>query len=179
MRPTVLNPLFAPLRGLNGIGPKMAPLYDRLLAPQAAEARIIDLLFHLPNGAVDRRVKSKIADSLPGEIGTFEVRVVSHKPGPPGRAKSPYRVLVEDDTGEITLTWFNAGRARMEAMLPIGEIRYVSGLIELWDGHRQMVHPERVLDAAGLAKQPSFEPIYNLTAGLFPRSLIKAAERGA
>ena len=58
MRPAVLNPLFAPLRSLSGIGPKMAPLYDKLLAPQSAEARIIDLLFHLPNGAVDRRVKS-------------------------------------------------------------------------------------------------------------------------
>ncbi|NDB70536.1 MAG: hypothetical protein EB015_21515, partial [Methylocystaceae bacterium] len=66
MRPALLNPLFAPMRGLTGISPKMAPLYDKLLAPQAAEARIIDLLFHLPNGAVDRRVKSKIADSVPG-----------------------------------------------------------------------------------------------------------------
>jgi ATP-dependent DNA helicase RecG len=176
MRPAVLNPLFAPLRSLSGIGPKMAPLYDKLLAPQSAEARIIDLLFHLPNGAVDRRVKSKIADSVPGELGTFEVRVVAHKAGPPGRAKSPYRVLVEDDTGDITLTWFNVGRVRMEAMLPIGEIRYVSGVIELWDGHRQMVHPERVLDAAGLARQPAFEPTYGLTAGLYPRALVKASE---
>jgi ATP-dependent DNA helicase RecG len=176
MRPAALNPLFAPLRGLTGIGPKMAPLYDKLLAPQASEARIIDLLFHLPNGAVDRRVKSQIADSVAGELGTFEVRVVWHKPGPPGRAKSPYRVLVEDDTGDITLTWFNVGRVRMEAMLPIGAIRYVSGVIELWDGHRQMVHPERVLDAAGFARQPAFEPIYSLTAGLYPRALIKAAE---
>lgn len=176
MRPPSLNPLFAPIRGLPGIGPKMAPLYDKLLAPQASEARIVDLLFHLPHGAIDRRVKGKIADAIPGELGTFEVRAVSHKPGPPGRAKSPYRVLVEDDTGDITLTWFNTSRVRMEALLPIGETRYVSGVIELWDGHRQMVHPERVLDAVGLAKQPEFEPIYGLTAGLYPRGLIKAAE---
>lgn len=176
MRPAILNPLFAPLRGLTGIGPKMAPLYDRLLALQGNEARIIDLLFHLPLSAIDRRVKGRIADAVVGEHGTFEVRAVIHRPGPPGRAKSPYRVLVEDDTGDITLTWFNAARVRMEAMLPIGDIRYVSGIIELWDGHRQMVHPERVLDAAGLARQPIFEPVYGLTAGLYSRALIKASE---
>ena len=176
MRPAELNPLFAPIRGLTGIGPKMAPLFDRLLTLSASEARVIDLLFHLPLTAVDRRVKGKIADAVTGEIGTFEVRATSHKPGPPGRAKSPYRVLVEDETGDITLTWFNTSRVRMEALLPVGEIRYVSGLIELWDGHRQMIHPDRVLDAAGLARQPAFEPVYGLTAGLYQRGLIKAAE---
>jgi len=176
MRPAILNPLFAPVRGLPGIGPKLAPLYDRLLAPHGAEARVIDLLFHLPVSALDRRVKGRIADAVAGEIGTFEIRTVSHKPGPPGRAKSPYRILVEDDTGDITLTWFNTSRARMEALLPVGEIRYVSGIVELWDGHRQMIHPDRVLDAAGLSRQLPFEPVYGLSAGLYQRGLIKAAK---
>jgi len=47
MRPTILNPLFAPIRSLQGIGPKLAPLFDRLLAPQGHEARLIDILLHL------------------------------------------------------------------------------------------------------------------------------------
>jgi ATP-dependent DNA helicase RecG len=84
--------------------------------------------------------------------------------------------LVEDDTGDITLTWFNTSRARMEALLPVGEIRYVSGIVELWDGHRQMIHPDRVLDAAGLSRQLPFEPVYGLSAGLYQRGLIKAAK---
>ena len=48
MRPTNLNSLFAPVRSLSGIGPKLAPLFDRLLATQGQEARLIDLLLHLP-----------------------------------------------------------------------------------------------------------------------------------
>jgi len=31
MRPDILTPLFATLRGLPGVGPKTAALYDRLL----------------------------------------------------------------------------------------------------------------------------------------------------
>ena len=176
MRPALLHPLFALVRALPGIGPKMAPLFDRLLTPNGTEARVVDLLFHLPTGAVDRRVKGRIADAVIGESGTFEVRAVEHRPGPPGRAKSPYRILVEDDTGDLTLTWFNVGRVRMESLLPIGETRYVSGIVELWDGHRQIVHPERVLDAAGLARMPAFEPVYGMTAGLYPRAVIRAVE---
>ncbi len=45
MRPDLLNPLFAPVTSLTGIGPKLAPLYDRLLGDAQHPARIIDLLF--------------------------------------------------------------------------------------------------------------------------------------
>ena len=176
MRPSLLNPVFSPISTLPGVGPKMAVLFDRLLAGQRAQARVLDLLFHLPVGVIDRRLKSKIGETIPGEATNLEVRVVSHRPNPPGRAKGAYRVLVEDETGDVTLTFFNTGRARMESLLPIGDIRYISGTIELWDGQRQMVHPDRVLDAENFSRQPLFEPIYGLTAGLFPRSIIRAAE---
>ena len=176
MRPTVLNPLFAPIRSLQGIGPKLAPLFDRLLAPHGSEARLIDILLHLPHDAVDRRLSGRLSDSIAGQSGTFEIRVLAHKPSPPGRARVPYRVFVEDETGDMALVFFNAQRARIESMLPVGSIRFVSGKIELFDGHRQMTHPDRVLDAEAYAKLPLYEPVYGLTAGLYPRILHKAAQ---
>ncbi len=176
MRPTILNPLFAPIRSLQGIGPKLAPLFDRLLAPQGSEARLIDILLHLPHDAVDRRLSGRLSDSIAGQSGTFEIRVLAHKPSPPGRARVPYRVFVEDETGDMALVFFNAQRARIESMLPVGSIRFVSGKIELFDGHRQMTHPDRVLDAEAYAKLPPYEPVYGLTAGLYPRILHKAAQ---
>lgn len=176
MRPTVLNPLFAPIRSLQGIGPKLAPLFDRLLAPHGSEARLIDILLHLPHDAVDRRLSGRLSDSIAGQSGTFEIRVLAHKPSPPGRARVPYRVFVEDETGDMALVFFNAQRARIESMLPVGSIRFVSGKIELFDGHRQMTHPDRVLDAEAYAKLPPYEPVYGLTAGLYPRILHKAAQ---
>ena len=46
MRPLVLNPLFASLTSLPGVGPKLERLYARLLDRDAP--RVIDLLLHLP-----------------------------------------------------------------------------------------------------------------------------------
>src|SRR3974390_28821 len=63
MRPAILNPLFASLTTLPGIGPKLETLYARLLGRETP--RIVDLLFHLPSGAIDRRARPKLRDATP------------------------------------------------------------------------------------------------------------------
>lgn len=83
MRPALLDPLFAPLSTLPGVGPKNAKLFDRLLG-RADGARVLDLLFHLPVGVLDRRVRPKIRDARPDAIATLHVRVTEHRPPAPG-----------------------------------------------------------------------------------------------
>jgi ATP-dependent DNA helicase RecG len=174
LRPSLLDPLFAPLTSLPGIGPRIAPLLDRLLGPGGGEpARILDLLFHLPQGAVSRAVKGSIADAPAGEPVTLAVRVTDHRAPAPGRARAPYKVLVEDGTGDVTLVFFNAPAARMQKLLPLGSRRFVSGTIELWDGHRQMVHPARILDEAQAVEMPAYEAVYGQTEGVTSRLLAK------
>ena len=85
-------------------------------------------------------------------------------------------MVIEDETGDITLVFFLNNFAWVEKMLPLGATRWVSGKIEVWDGHLQMVHPDRVMDEAGLAALPPVEAVYGLTEGLFPRVLAKAIE---
>ncbi len=174
MRPSVLDPYFASVTSLPGIGPKLAPLFDRLVAEPGQPARILDLLLHLPRAGIDRRVGASIADAPAGQPVTLAVRVAEHRPAPPGRARAPYRVLVEDETGDVTLVFFKAQRGWMEKLLPVGETRFVSGTIELWDGRRQMVHPDRILDARGFAALPDVEPVYGQTEGLGTRVVAKA-----
>ena len=169
LRPSILDPLFAPATTLPGVGPKIAPLLDRLLGEQGRPARLVDLLFHLPSGGISRDLKGSIADAPVGEPVTVAATVVSHRPSPPTRGRAPYRVLVEDETGDITLVFFNAQRARMEKLLPVGARRFISGKIELWDGRRQMVHPDRILDERGAADLPAVEAVYGLTEGLSSR----------
>jgi ATP-dependent DNA helicase RecG len=175
MRPFVLNPLFASAANLPGVGPKTAKLFDKLLCNGAGEARALDLLFHLPHATIDRRNRPKIAEAPLGAVVTLEVVAAEHRP-PGARSKAPYRVLVEDETGDVLLVFFLANHAWIEKSLPLGAKRWVSGKLELWEGHRQMVHPDRVLDADGLAKMPPVEPVYALTDGLFPKILGKAVE---
>jgi ATP-dependent DNA helicase RecG len=170
LRPSILDPLFAPANTLPGVGPKIAPLLDRLLGEPGRPARVMDLLFHLPNSGVSREMKGAIADAPIGEPVTLSVTVVAHRPPPPGR-RAPYRILVEDETGDVVLVFFNGHKARLEKLLPVGERRYVSGKIELWDTTRQMVHPDRVLDDRGIENLPAVEAIYGQTEGVSSRML--------
>jgi ATP-dependent DNA helicase RecG len=175
MRPALLNPLFAALTTLSGIGPKLERLYARLFDRE--QPKLIDLLFHLPSGAIDRRARPQLRDVVPGTVVTVAVRIVEHRPAPPNRPRAPYRVLAEDDTGDITLTYFSAQRDYLKKLLPEGAMRYVSGTAELYDGMLQMVHPDRVVDEAGFAKLPLVEPVYPLTEGLMLGNVRRAMEQ--
>ena len=176
MRPDVLAPFFGRVAALPGVGPKTAKLFDRLLARSGAEARVVDLLFHLPANVIDRSVRPTIAEAPLETMVVLRARVMEHRQ-PQGRyTKSPYRVLVEDGTGDIELVFFLANPDWIVRSLPIGETRWISGRIELYDGRRQMVHPDRVLDDAGFARLPTFEPVYALTEGLQSRYVIRATD---
>ncbi len=175
MRPALLDPLFAPASTLPGVGPKNAKLFDKLLN-RSQGARVLDVLFHLPYAALDRRARPKIRDAQRDAIATLEVRVVEHRPPPSPRSKAPFKVLVEDDTGDVELVFFLANIEWIKRRLPVGATRWVSGKLEMWDGHLQMVHPDRVMDAEELARMPAVEPVYGLTEGLYPRTVAKAAQ---
>ena len=175
MRPTLLDPLFAAITTLSGVGPKVEKLYRRLLGREETPRRI-DLLFHLPTGAIDRRARPKLRDVVPGSVATVEVTIDRHRPAPPGRARAPHLIYASDDTGDLILTYFHARRDYLEKLLPVGETRYVSGLTALYDGMLQMVHPDRVVDAKGLAALPMIEPVYPLTEGLGVNQVRKAID---
>jgi ATP-dependent DNA helicase RecG len=164
MRPLVLNPLFAALTSLPGVGPKLEQLYARLLARE--QPRVIDLLLHMPSGIIDRRARPKLRDVQDGQLVTVAVTVEEHRPPPPHRPRAPYRIVTSDDTNTLTLTFFHARKDYLEKLLPVGETRYVSGNAEFYDGSLQMVHPDRVVDEKGFADLPLVEPVYPLTEGL-------------
>lgn len=179
LRPSLLDPLFAPATALSGVGPKLAKSLDKLLGDETHAARVIDLMFHLPTGAIDRRPSNSIAEAPIGEIATFSAQVTEHRPAPPTKAKAPYRVIVEDETGDVTLVFFHADVRHLLQSLPIGAYRIVSGKLELWDGMRQMVHPDRILDPRLAATLPSVEPIYGLTEGIGGRVMARIAAGAA
>jgi ATP-dependent DNA helicase RecG len=174
MRPSLLDPLFGSLTSLPGIGPKLAKLFERLLDREAP--RLIDLLFHLPSGTIDRRARPKLRDVLPETIVTVTVTVDKHRAPPPNRPRAPYQIYASDETGDITLTYFNARKDFLEKLLPVGERRIISGTAAFYDGMLQMVHPDRVVSEADASKLPLIEPVYPLTEGLSLNVVRRAAE---
>jgi ATP-dependent DNA helicase RecG len=61
MRPDVLNPLFAEVEVLKGVGPQVAKLLKRLDL-----TRVIDVLYHLPTGAIERVRTPAVSAALLG-----------------------------------------------------------------------------------------------------------------
>src|SRR5438445_648689 len=116
MRPLILNPLFAAITTLPGIGSKVERLYRRLLGREDAP-RIVDLAFHLPTGTIDRRAQPKLKDVVPGRVVTVTVTIERHRPAPPRRARAPHLIYASDETGDIILTYFNARRDYLEKLL--------------------------------------------------------------
>src|SRR3954468_20984076 len=107
MRPALLNPLFAPVTSLPGVGPKQEKLFRYLLGRDETP-RLVDLLLHLPATVIDRRARPKVRDAVPGTVVTLEVTVGRHRPSPPGRSRAPHLVYASDDTGDVLLTYFRA-----------------------------------------------------------------------
>ena len=168
MRPEILNPVFADVTALPGVGPKIAAMIGRV-----AGSRIVDLILTLPINMIDRSARPKIAEAPFGQLATFLVTVDRHDP-PPKSRRLPYKVICSDETGYMTLIFFHARADYLQKALPEGETRLVSGKIEDYSGGRQMVHPDYIADPDKPEDMPLHEPVYPLTAGLSSAVMRKA-----
>ena len=169
MRPNILNPLFASVTSLPGIGQRLATLVEKL-----AGALVVDLVGHLPTGLIDRRNQPHLSTAEGGAIATVLVRVERHMKS--HNPRQPYKVRCSDPTGFIDLVFFNGREDYLLKTLPLGQIRAVSGRIDRFGGELNMVHPDHVVPEEELATIQIVEPVYPMTAGLPPKVLRKAIE---
>ncbi|MBP0482003.1 ATP-dependent DNA helicase RecG [Sagittula salina] len=166
-RPEVLFPLFADIKVLDGIGPKMA----QALAHAGIETPR-DLLYTLPYSVTDRRVRETVQGAdLPG-IVTVAVTIGRH--WPPRSKGGAYRVEVDDAKIRFQLVYFRGNAEYQQKLLPTGQRRIVSGRVELFDGVPQMVHPDHVLREDEGDQLPAFEPVYPLTGSVTQKVMARA-----
>lgn len=166
-RPEILFPLFADLTVLDGVGPKSAQNFANMDVERPR-----DLLFTLPHGCVDRRIRSSLKGLVFPNVATVEVEVGPHQ-RPTGRGR-PYRVMVRDAEMDFQLVFFHAREDWVQKNLPVGERRLVSGKVEVFDGLAQMVHPDHILRIDENLELPPFEPVYPLTAGISQKLMYRA-----
>ena len=167
MRPSILFPLFRETRSLPGIGPKL----EKLIACVAG-TRLVDLVFDLPVGVIDRSYRPKLKDAQEGRIATVEVTVRDHLPSRDPRR--PYKVRCADETGFIELVFFRAKSEYLKHQLPVGATRIVSGRIERFRDGLQMAHPDYIEAPDNSAPLSAHEPVYALTEGLSNKVMCKA-----
>lgn len=167
MRPEILYPLFADIASLRGVGERA----HKLLANLIGGSKIVNLLWHLPSGIIDRTYSPKLINAVPGRICTITVKVVEHIA--PKSSKQPYRVIVEDDTEQLILIFFKAYVSSLQKALPVGATRVISGKLESFNGQLQMPHPDYIAMPDELPNILGMETVYPLTAGITNKMLGK------
>ncbi len=170
-RPEILFPLFADLKGLDGVGPRSVENFAKMGVEKPG-----DLLFTLPHNLIDRNPIKTINDAVLPSVVTVEVTVGLHQPNAvKGR---PYRVMVEDSGASFQLVFFHARKDWLQKQLPSGQKRIISGKLEVFDGLAQMVHPDYILSVDEADNIPPIEPVYPMSAGI-TQKLIQKAAKGA
>ena len=135
MRPGILNPLFTEVEALKGVGPQVAKLLKKL-----GISRVVDLLYHLPTGSIERIQAPAANAALLGRNVILELTPFDSRENRSGRG--PTRIFASDSDGNtISLVYFNnPGWAKRQ--LPKGEKRIVSGKLEQYGDEWQIIHPE-------------------------------------
>ncbi len=168
MRPEILFPLFADVTTLKGVGPRSAPLVQKVAGPL-----VRDVLFLSPSGVIQRR-RTTAMEAVDGEIGVFEVTIdrliPPHKPG------APIKVRAIDETGFIHLIWFAGSPRHIESLAPRGSRRLVTGKVERFNSEVQIAHPDYILPVEKADEIPLSEPVYPATQGLTSRQIRKLAQ---
>lgn len=121
-----------------------------------------DLLRHYPRRYAEIGQLSSLSDITLGEHVTVMAKVVSasnHSFGPGGR-KVRTEVIVTDETGRLSLTFFNQGW-RLKTLTE-GTVGLFSGVVGEFRGNRQLTHP--AFDAVGDRLSRDVVPIYPATA---------------
>lgn len=162
MRPEVLFDLFSDIKNVSGIGKAALPHLKRLIG-----SRVIDLYWHAPVNTQARRGAFSIEAAKVGELVTLKVRVGGHQSPRGGFSRrSPYKVMCYDDTGRLDLLFFHPKTAYIQSQLPLEVERVVSGKIEIYNGIKNITHPDYIGESETYAQWVGVEPIYPLTYGL-------------
>ena len=168
MRPDILNPLFAEVTALKGIGPGLAKPLDRL-----GLSRVVDVAFHLPTGWVDRVARDELDMADAGRVIAITLTAQSYRSS---NGRGPTRVQATDALGNhVSLVYFGGHSGWAKKLAPIGEPRRVSGRLEQYGQELQIVHPDYVLPLEEAGDTPEREAIYPLSEGLTSKRMAQLA----
>ena len=166
MRPEILNPLFAEVTALKGVGPALAKPLERLRL-----AKVIDVALHLPTGWIDRIARDEL---LAGDAGRTIAITLTPRDYRISRGRGPTRVQATDARGNyVSLIYFGGASGYVKKLLPVGEARLVSGKLEQYGQELQVIHPD--LAEAGEPFRAR-EPVYPLSEGLTSRRIAALAD---
>ena len=121
---------------VKGVGPNRALLLNRL-----GIYTLKDLITYYPREHEDRSKPINIEDLVDGQEALIEVTCVSrvneirtHR-----RNMTIYKLITRDDTGSITITWYN--QSYLKQRFKLGEKYNFFGKVSEKNGNLQMISP--------------------------------------
>lgn len=139
-----------PLSRLKGIGPKKESSLNSLDI-----FSVLDILTHFPRRYIDRTNEAKISALQVGEEGMILVEILNVYKQKTRNRRSLVTAKVTDQTGNVTLTFFN--QPWREKQLKVGTEVIIFGKLDQYRGEYRMVNP--VVDLIG-DKTGKFIPVY-------------------
>lgn len=168
MRPEILNPLFAEVTALKGVGAALARPLERL-----GLQRVVDIAFHLPTGWVDRLPRDTLDAADAGRTIAITLTATGYRTS---AGRGPSRADAIDAAGNaVSLVYFGGNSGWVKKLLPLGEPRRVSGKLETYGQALQIVHPDYVVPLEEAEDHATREAIYPLSEGLTSRRMAQLA----
>ncbi|HSA23901.1 MAG TPA: ATP-dependent DNA helicase RecG, partial [Myxococcota bacterium] len=175
------DPLESPIQYVKGVGPRLA---ERFAAHDIHT--VGDALRFLPRRYEDRPLVASISALRPGEQAAFLAQVLDFGMRHAGRGRRIFELLLGDASGRILCRWFNFHPQSFARRFQRGARVRVAGLVELYRGQRQLVHPEvepapeeaGEADAASEALEAErLIPVYPEVEGVYPKALRRIQAR--
>ncbi|CAH2031676.1 ATP-dependent DNA helicase RecG [Trichlorobacter ammonificans] len=161
---------------IRGVGPKLA----ELLAKKEITT-VEDALFCLPHRYEDRRQLTPIRLLKPGGVQVFQGTVQSAGATTTKGGRRFFEAVVADDSGSISLKWFNTNPVWMQRTWKTGRRGIFSGEVSLFGHQRELHHPDvewleegqdaALLMAADQLNYGRLVPVYPLTEGLHQKGM--------
>ncbi|KJV63727.1 ATP-dependent DNA helicase RecG [Anaplasma phagocytophilum] len=164
--------MFSSIYDIQGVDNEKGLLLEKL----CGGSRIVDLLLYAPYSYVDRRNSQLTPLSRRGSVVTFLGVAKKHVPPYKRRksSKSPYKVQLGTEIGDIWLIFFNYSQPYLESVLEVGKQCLVSGKLEIHCGEMQITHPDYCTNnLKKFTEICALEPVYSVTKGLHSRVIHK------
>jgi ATP-dependent DNA helicase RecG len=155
---------------VKGVGPAAAKSLKKL-----GIATVRDALYYFPWRYEDRRHLPPIASVQPGQEATVRGRLTSLSSKPVGRGRCVIVATIEDDSGQMQLTWFNqpwmrTKLAKVEGdVIAYGRVKESHFTMEMPSPEWEEIDSDESADAFA-----RIVPIYKLSEGVFQATVRRA-----
>jgi len=154
-----------PIQYINGVGPKMAAKFSKLLVNNVG-----DILQFYPRTWLNLDEISNISSLRIGDTATIKATIEGIENQKTPRAKMIIiRATISDDSGKFYLTWFN--QPFIENTIKIGKIYYINGRVSF-----DFINNSKIIQNPFLSETGGILPIYHETKGInskYIRKIVK------